>query len=231
MLPSILLKKYCSWGGKVVSLSDSAGSIYDPEGVTLEKLEFVKDLKNNRRGRIKEYADKFGCEYLEGQRPWGIKCDVAFPSATQNELLLEDAQQLVSNGCLAVGEGANMPSTSDAVKYFIANGVLFGPAKAANAGVAVSGLEMTQNSMRISWDRSDLEDRLRGIMQSIHKQCLEYSTEGNGVPNYVDGANIAGFVKVAEAMLNYGISKFLIGGVRFYGHYRQDNSLQICLTT
>ena len=200
-------EKVLQLGGKVVSLSDSAGTVYDPAGITLEKLEFVKDLKNVRRGRIKEYAEKFGCEYQEGQRPWGIKCDVAFPSATQNELLLDDAKALVANGCLAVGEGANMPSTPDAVKYMIANGVLFGPAKAANAGgVAVSGLEMTQNSMRISWDRSDLEDRLRGIMQSIHNQCLEYSTkDGSGVPNYVDGANIAGFVKVAEAMLNYGI--------------------------
>jgi glutamate dehydrogenase/leucine dehydrogenase len=199
-------EKVIQLGGRVVTLSDSAGTIYDPEGVDLEKLAFVKDLKNVRRGRIKEYADKYGCTYIEGKTPWGVKCDVAFPSATQNELLLDDAKSLVSNGCIAIGEGANMPTEADAVKYFLSQGVLFGPAKAANAGgVAVSGLEMTQNSMRISWDRSDLENRLKGIMQNIHSQCLEYSTDANGTPNYVDGANIAGFVKVAEAMLNYGI--------------------------
>ena len=199
-------EKIIQLGGTVVSLSDSSGTIHDPDGITLEKLEFVKELKNVRRGRIKEYADKYGCAYLEGARPWGIKCDVAFPSATQNELFLADAKTLVSNGCIAVGEGANMPTEPDAVKYFLSQGTLFGPGKAANAGgVAVSGLEMTQNSMRISWDRLDLEERLKGIMRSIHAQCLEYSTDANGSPNYVDGANIAGFVKVAEAMLNYGI--------------------------
>ena len=199
-------EKVIQLGGTVVTLSDSGGTVYDPNGITLEKLEFVKELKNERRGRIKEYAEKYGCTYLEGKTPWGVKCDVAFPSATQNELLLSDAKALVANGCIAVGEGANMPTETDAVKYFLSQGVLFGPAKAANAGgVAVSGLEMTQNSMRISWDRSDLEDRLRGIMQSIHTQCLEYAEDSNGAPNYVDGANIAGFVKVAEAMLNYGI--------------------------
>jgi glutamate dehydrogenase (NADP+) len=200
-------EKIIQLGGKVVTLSDSAGSIYDPEGITLEKLEFVKDLKNNRRGRIREYADHFGVTYLDGQRPWSVACDVAFPSATQNELTLDDAKSLVSNGCRAVGEGANMPTLPDAIKYFLDQGVLFGPGKAANAGgVAVSGLEMTQNSMRLSWDRSDLEDRLRGIMQRIHTQCHEFSTPGaKGIPNYVDGANIAGFVKVADAMLNYGI--------------------------
>ena len=199
-------EKVIQLGGTVVTLSDSGGTVYDPNGITLEKLEFVKELKNERRGRIKEYAEKYGCTYLEGKTPWGVKCDVAFPSATQNELLLSDAKALVANGCIAVGEGANMPTEADAVKYFLSQGVLFGPAKAANAGgVAVSGLEMTQNSMRISWDRSDLEDRLRGIMQSIHTQCLEYAEDSNGAPNYVDGANIAGFVKVAEAMLNYGI--------------------------
>ena len=143
---------------------------------------------------------------MEKQRPWHIKCDVAFPSATQNELSLEDAKALVSNGCLAIGEGANMPTEPDAVRYFLDHGILFGPGKAANAGgVAVSGLEMAQNSMRLSWDRSDLEDRLREIMQRIHKQCINYAPKNDGIPNYVDGANIAGFVKVAEAMLNYGI--------------------------
>lgn len=199
-------EKVIQLGGKVVSLSDSSGSIYDPQGITLEKLEFVKELKNVRRGRIKEYADKYGCEFLEGQRPWGISCDVAIPSATQNEITLDDAKQLVSNGCKAVSEGANMPTVPEGIKYFIDNKVLFGPGKAANAGgVAVSGLEMAQNSMRISWDRTDLEDRLREIMQRIHKQCLDYATTDTGVANYVDGANIAGFIKVADAMLSYGV--------------------------
>ena len=166
-------EKVIQLGGTVVTLSDSGGTVYDPNGITLEKLEFVKELKNERRGRIKEYAEKYGCTYLEGKTPWGVKCDVAFPSATQNELLLSDAKALVANGCIAVGEGANMPTEADAVKYFLSQGVLFGPAKAANAGgVAVSGLEMTQNSMRISWDRSDLEDRLRGIMQSMHTHSV-----------------------------------------------------------
>lgn len=199
-------EKVIQLGGTVVSFSDSSGTVYDPSGVTQEKLEFVKALKNERRGRIKEYADQFGCEFLEGKRPWNIECDVAFPSATQNELSLDDAKALVANGCLALGEGANMPTEPEAVKFLIENGVLFGPAKAANAGgVAVSGLEMTQNSMRISWDRNDLETRLQNIMKQIHSQCLQFSTDANGTPNYVDGANIAGFVKVADAMLNYGI--------------------------
>ncbi|MBL6722648.1 MAG: NADP-specific glutamate dehydrogenase [Candidatus Margulisbacteria bacterium] len=199
-------EKVIQLGGTVVSFSDSSGTVYDPSGVTQEKLEFVKALKNERRGRIKEYADKFGCEFLEGKRPWNIECDVAFPSATQNELSLDDAKALVANGCQALGEGANMPTEPDAVKFLIENGVLFGPAKAANAGgVAVSGLEMTQNSMRISWDRNDLETRLQNIMKQIHSQCLQFSTDANGTPNYVDGANIAGFVKVADAMLSYGI--------------------------
>ena len=199
-------EKVLQLGGKVVTLSDSSGTIYDPAGIDLEKLEFVKQLKEVKRGRIKDYADAFGCEYFEGKTPWHIPCDIAFPSATQNELNLEDAQALVKNGCIAVGEGANMPSTPDAVRYFIAKGVLFGPAKAANAGgVAVSGLEMTQNSMRISWDRSDLESRLQHIMQQIHQQCIEYAPVHNQIPNYVDGANIAGFVKVADAMISYGI--------------------------
>jgi glutamate dehydrogenase (NADP+) len=200
-------EKILQLGGKVITLSDSEGTIVDLNGITSEKLEYVKNLKNNERGRIKEYAHMYGCEFLDGQRPWGIPCHAAFPSATQNELLFEDAKQLVSNGCIAVGEGANMPTEPEAVKYFQSQGILFGPAKAANAGgVAVSGLEMSQNSMRISWDRSDLEDRLKQIMQRIHTQCLTHATKlTNGVPNYVDGANIAGFVKVADAMLSYGI--------------------------
>jgi glutamate dehydrogenase (NADP+) len=199
-------EKILQLGGKVVTLSDSSGSIHDPEGITNEKLEFVKELKNVKRGRIKEYADKFNCQFLEGQRPWGVACDVAFPSATQNELNLEDAKVLVGNGCIALGEGANMPTEPDAVEYLIENKVLFGPGKAANAGgVAVSGLEMAQNSMRISWTRKDLEERLQNIMKDIHTQCITHADTNNGIPNYVNGANIGGFVKVAEAMLSYGI--------------------------
>ena len=198
-------EKILQLGGKVVTLSDSAGFIHDPEGVTQEKLEWVVDLKTNRRGRIKEYADEFNCDYFEGQRPWGVPCDLAFPSATQNELLVEDAQALVKNGCIAVGEGANMPSTPDAIHVFRDNKVLFGPGKAANAGgVAISGLEMSQNSMRLSWDRDELENRLRTIMSRIHEQCLEYSDE-DGFNNYVKGANIAGFKKVADAMIAFGV--------------------------
>ncbi len=192
-------------GAKVVTLSDSNGFIYDPDGVSPEKLEFVKELKGVKRGRISEYADKYGCEYFDGKRPWGVPCDLAFPSATQNEIDVEDAKALVSNGCKVVGEGANMPTELDAVKVFVQNKVLFAPAKAANAGgVAVSGLEMTQNSMRLSWTSEETEAKLKGIMQSIHKQCLAYGTEGEFV-NYVKGANIAGFKKVADAMLAYGV--------------------------
>ena len=199
-------EKVHQMGGKVVTLSDSQGFIYDPDGITSEKLAFVKQLKNDRRGRIKEYADHYNVAYSEG-RPWGVPCDVAFPCATQNEINLDDAKSLVSNGCRALGEGANMPTQPDAVKYLIQQGVLFGPGKAANAGgVAVSGLEMTQNSMRLSWDRPDLEDRLRKIMCRIHAQCLNFSTKTTqGCPNYVHGANVAGFVKVADAMIQYGI--------------------------
>jgi glutamate dehydrogenase (NADP+) len=199
-------EKLIHLGAKVVSLSDSSGTIYDPEGITAEKLAFVDELKNIKRGRIEEYATHYGCEYRPGKRPWDIPCDLAFPSATQNELSLDDAKALVKNGCIAVCEGANMPTTPDAVAYFINNNVLFGPGKAANAGgVAVSGLEMTQNSMRLSWDRHDLESRLNGIMTKIHDQCAQYAYYNTKTPNYVDGANIAGFIKVAQTMLSYGI--------------------------
>ena len=198
-------EKIIQLGGKVISLSDSAGTIYDPEGITQEKLEFVKELKNQRRGRIKEYADKYGVEYFEGKTPWHLPCDAAFPSATQNELDLNDAKTLVANGCKAVGEGANMPSTMEAIEYFIDQKVLFGLGKAANAGgVAVSGLEMAQNSMRFSWTRSELESKLKDIMKSIHQQAVEYGQE-DGYVNYVKGANIAGFKKVADALLAFGI--------------------------
>ena len=162
-------------------------------------------LKNNKRGRIKEYADKYAVKYVDGARPWGEKADIALPSATQNEINETEAITLVSNGCFCVSEGANMPSTPEAIQVFIDKGILFGPGKAANAGgVAVSGLEMTQNSMRLNWSRDEVDQRLQTIMQSIHNTCCEYGTKDNGFINYVDGANIGGFVKVADAMLSQG---------------------------
>ncbi|MEM9301689.1 MAG: NADP-specific glutamate dehydrogenase [Pseudomonadota bacterium] len=198
-------EKITQLGGKVVTMSDSGGTIYDKDGITAEKLEWLKALKNERRGRIKEYADEFGCEYLEGKRPWGVDCDLAFPCATQNELEEDDARTLAANNCMGVAEGANMPSTPAAVDIFLENKMMYGPAKAANAGgVAVSGLEMTQNSMRLSWTRDELNDRLRGIMMNIHDQCVRYGDEGDFV-NYLKGSNIAGFIKVADAMLAYGV--------------------------
>jgi len=193
-------------GAKVVSLSDSNGTIYDPDGINAEKLAFVLELKNVRRGRIKEYAEKFGVEYLDGKRPWGIKCDCAFPSATQNEINGDDAQTLLKNGCTLVAEGANMPSTPDAVEEYLANKVLYGPAKAANAGgVATSGLEMSQNSLRLSWTREEVDERLHNIMIAIHKQCYEAAEEYGQPGNLMMGANIAGFVKVADSMLDQGL--------------------------
>lgn len=199
-------EKIMDLGGIVVSFSDSGGTVYDPTGFNNEQLEYVKDLKNVKRGRIQSFSDEFNLTYLENQTPWNVPCQLAFPSATQNEIELEDAKSLVKNGCMALGEGANMPTRPDATEYLINNHVLFGPGKAANAGgVAVSGLEMTQNSMRISWDRNDLELRLQEIMKRIHQQCLEFSTNETGVSNYVNGANIAGFKKVADAMISFGI--------------------------
>ncbi|MBD3393580.1 MAG: NADP-specific glutamate dehydrogenase [Chitinivibrionales bacterium] len=199
------VEKCLDLGAKVVTLSDSSGSIYDKDGVDREKLQYVLELKNVKRGRIKEYADKYKCEYMEGKRPWGVKCDVALPSATQNEISGNEAKELVKNGCKVVCEGANMPSTPEAVECFIENKMLFGPGKAANAGgVAVSGLEMSQNSMRITWSREEVDKKLHDIMVAIHEQCVEYGTKGDFV-NYVDGANIAGFVKVADAMLDQGV--------------------------
>jgi glutamate dehydrogenase (NADP+) len=192
-------------GGKVVTLSDSGGAIYDPAGIDAEKLAWVIDLKQNRRGRIDEYAEHFNCEYFAGERPWGIKCDLAFPCATQNELHAEDARTLIRNGCRAVAEGANMPTTVEAIGILHDANVIFGPGKAANAGgVAVSGLEMTQNSIRMAWTAEELEERLHNIMKSIHRQCLVHADD-SGRTNYVKGANIAGFVKVADAMLAYGV--------------------------
>ena len=198
-------EKVIELGGKVVTLSDSSGTIYDQNGIDTEKLEFVKDLKNNKRGRISEYADKYKSDYIEGERPWNKVCDVALPCATQNEINLNDAKNLIKNGCLCVAEGANMPTETDAVHEFINNKILFGPGKAANAGgVAVSGLEMSQNSMRISWTKEEVDKKLNQIMKDIHSQCTEHGTEGNFI-NYVKGANIAGFIKVADSMIDQGV--------------------------
>ncbi|WP_163322117.1 NADP-specific glutamate dehydrogenase [Draconibacterium mangrovi] len=199
-------EKVIELGGKVVTLSDSSGSIYDPEGIDREKLDFVMELKNVHRGRIKEYADKYAVQYMEKRRPWSVKCDVALPCATENELNLEEAKMLLNNGCFVVAEGANMPSTEDAVHYFLQKQILYGPGKAANAGgVAVSGLEMTQNSMRISWSREEVDTKLHSIMQNIHEMCVKYGSEKDGFTNYVKGANIAGFVKVANSMMAQGL--------------------------
>jgi glutamate dehydrogenase/leucine dehydrogenase len=192
-------------GGKVVTLSDSGGSIHDPAGIDNEKLAWVMDLKNVRRGRIKEYAEKFGCEYLEGKRPWGVKCEVALPSATQNEIDENDAKMLLDNGCYCISEGANMPSTPGAIDLYLKAKILYGPGKAANAGgVAVSGLEMSQNSLRLGWTREEVDGHLHRIMRDIHEACVKHGNEGDWI-NYVKGANIAGFIKVADTMLDQGL--------------------------
>lgn len=199
------IQKVLDLGGKPVTVSDSSGYIYDPAGIDREKLEYVMTLKNVKRGRIKEYAKKYGCEYHEGKRPWEVKCDVALPSATQNEIHGEDAEMLVKNGCFCVSEGANMPSTPEAIDVYMKNKILYGPGKAANAGgVAVSGLEMSQNSLRLSWTREEVDERLHKIMQDIHGTCVKYGTEGKFI-NYVKGANVGGFIKVADAMLDQGV--------------------------
>ena len=200
------VEKINQLGGKVVSLSDSAGTIHDKDGINAEKLAFVMELKNVKRGRIAEYAKKFGAQYLEGQNPWSIPCDCAFPSATQNEINGADAATLVKNGCKLVAEGANMPSTPEAVDVFLNNKVLYGPGKAANAGgVATSGLEMAQNAMHLNWTRTEVEARLHQIMVAIHHSACETAKEYGKPGNYVVGANIAGFVKVADAMLDQGL--------------------------
>jgi len=200
------VEKLNQLGAKAVTLSDSSGSIYDPDGIDAEKLAFVLELKNVRRGRIKEYADKFGVEYRQGKRPWDIKCDCAFPSATQNEIDGEDAKKLLKNGCTLVAEGANMPSTPEAVEQFLAKKILYGPGKAANAGgVATSGLEMSQNSHRLSWTREEVDERLHNIMIAVHKQSYDAAEEYGQPGNLVMGANIAGFTKVADAMLDQGL--------------------------
>ena len=200
------VEKVNQMGGKVVTLSDSGGTVYDPDGVDAEKLAFVDELKNVRRGRIKEYAERFGCKYMEGENPWSIKCDCAFPSATQNEINANDAKTLLDNGCFVISEGANMPSTPEAVDLYLEEGILYGPGKAANAGgVAVSGLEMSQNSQRLSWTREEVDQKLKGIMNAIHTQCVDAAAKYGCPGNYVMGANIAGFVKVADSMLDQGV--------------------------
>ena len=201
------VEKVNQLGGKCVTLSDSNGTIYDPAGINEEKLAFIMDLKNVRRGRIKEYADKFkGIKFLEGERPWSIAGQCAFPSATQNEINGEDAKILVKNGCYLVSEGANMPSDPDAIEVFLKNKILYGPGKAANAGgVAVSGLEMAQNSQFISWSREEVDLRLQNIMKTIHENSFRTAEEYGCKGNYVVGANIAGFVKVADAMIDQGL--------------------------
>jgi glutamate dehydrogenase (NADP+) len=199
------VEKLLQLGAKPVTLSDSDGTIYDPAGITAEKLRYVMELKNVRRGRISEYAKKFNCKYLAGKRPWEVKCDVAFPSATQNEISGADAKKLVKSGCIAIGEGANMPSTPEAIEVFQAAKILYAPGKAANAGgVATSGLEMSQNSMRLNWTRGEVDSRLNQIMVSIHETCVKYGKEGKYI-DYVKGANIGGFVKVADSMIDQGL--------------------------
>ena len=200
-------EKVTMLGGKVVTLSDSAGFIHDPDGITQEKIDWIKQLKNVRRGRISEYVEQFkGATYHEGKRPWGVPCDVALPCATQNELLGDDARELIKNGCIAVSEGANMPTNLEGVHVFKDAKILFAPGKAANAGgVAVSGLEMSQNSGRISWKAEQLQQLLVDIMDGIHGSCVEYGQTKGGYCDYVRGANIAGFKKVADAMLAFGV--------------------------
>ena len=200
-------QKAMEFGGKVVSFSDSSGFIYDSEGINEEKLAFVMELKNEKRGRIKEYVDKYAsAEYHEGKRPWSIKCDIALPCATQNELDADEAKILVDNGCTCVGEGANMPSTPEAIEVFQKAKILFSPGKASNAGgVATSGLEMSQNSLRLNWTAQEVDEKLHAIMNDIHAACVKYGKDGDGYVDYVKGANIAGFVKVAEAMMAQGV--------------------------
>lgn len=200
------VEKINQLGGKVVTMSDSNGTIYDPDGINEEKLAFVMELKNVKRGRIKEYAEKYGCQYKDKEKPWSIKCDCAFPSATQNEIDGKDAKTLIDNGCYLVSEGANMPSTPEAIGVYLKEKILYGPGKAANAGgVATSGLEMSQNSQLMSWKREEVDQKLKSIMVDIHKQCVKAAKEYGEPANYVMGANIAGFVKVADAMLDQGV--------------------------
>jgi glutamate dehydrogenase (NADP+) len=200
-------KKAIELGAKVVTMSDSNGAIYDPEGIDAEKLAYIMELKNVWRGRIREYCEKYPhAQYFEGKRPWSVKCDVAMPCATQNELNLDEAKTLLANGCICVAEGANMPCTPEAIAAFQEAKILYSPGKASNAGgVATSGLEMSQNSMRLKWTPEEVDGHLKRIMTDIHETCVKYGTEADGYVNYVKGANIAGFIKVAEAMMAQGL--------------------------
>jgi glutamate dehydrogenase/leucine dehydrogenase len=199
-------EKVIQLGGKVVTMSDSSGFIYDEKGIDSKKLAFIMELKNVKRGRIKEYADKYNVTFEERKRPWSVACDIALPCATQNEISKEEAKELVANGCFLVSEGANMPSSPEAVEVFLAAKILFGPGKAANAGgVSVSGLEMSQNSMRLNWTREEVDSKLHNIMINIHSTCVKYGKTESGYINYVNGANIGGFLKVADAMLAQGL--------------------------
>jgi len=201
------VEKACQLGAKVVTMSDSQGFIHDPAGISLQKLDWIMDLKNNRRGRISEYADAHdGVEYFEGKRPWGIPCDLALPCATQNELNGEEAKTLLENNCICVAEGANMPCTPEAIEAFHEARIFFSPGKASNAGgVATSGLEMSQNSLRMNWSREEVDQKLHTIMKDIHEACVKYGKDKNGYINYVKGANIAGFVKIADSMIDQGV--------------------------
>jgi glutamate dehydrogenase (NADP+) len=200
------IEKVNQLGGKVITASDSNGTIVDKDGIKGEKWDYLMDLKNVKRGRIKDYADKFHCEYFEGKKPWFVKCDVAVPCATQNEVSGEDAKTLIANGCTCLSEGANMPTTLEGVEVFLKKKILYGPGKASNAGgVATSGLEMSQNSLRLSWTREEVDERLHNIMKGIHKAALETSVEFGDPGNYVLGANIAGFIKVANSMIDQGL--------------------------
>lgn len=200
------VEKCIEEGAKVVTLSDSEGFVYDPQGIDGGKLDFIFELKNERRGRISEYAKEYGLEFFEGQRPWKILCDIAFPNATQNELDQDDAVTLIKNCCFCVAEGANMPCSTEAIQEFNNAKILYGPGKAANAGgVAVSGLEMSQNSLRLSWSRTEVDSKLKQIMKDIHEKCVQYGKQNDGYVNYENGANIAGFVKVADAMIAQGV--------------------------
>jgi glutamate dehydrogenase (NADP+) len=200
-------EKVIQLGGKVLTMSDSSGHIYDAEGIDTDKLNFIMELKNVKRGRISEYLETYpNATFVKGETPWGVKCDIALPCATQNELNGDDAEVLVKNGCIAISEGANMPSTKEAIEVFHKAKVLFAPGKASNAGgVATSGLEMTQNSLRFNWTREEVDDKLKEIMSNIHDSCIKYGEDEDGYIDYVKGANIAGFVKVADAMLAQGI--------------------------
>ena len=200
-------QKALQLGAKVVTMSDSNGYIYDAEGINEEKLAYIMQLKNIFRGRIKEYINQYPtAKYFAGERPWSVKCDIAMPCATQNELNKEEAETLIANGCICVAEGANMPCTPEAIEVFQDAKILYSPGKASNAGgVATSGLEMTQNSMRLRWTREEVDEQLKRIMTDIHEACVKYGTEADGYVNYVKGANIAGFIKVAEAMMAQGL--------------------------